>query len=146
MKRKAVSLILVVLFILTSTVGYAAANQPAKKVTLKVFMSFPRFKPHFEQYFAQFIEKKKADNVDLTIKLEMPSSDQANQILKARLASNDAPDLFTLHALADIPTFYKAGYLTDLSSQPFVDNLFDNVKSFPLLLFKCILLAYLTPK
>ena len=129
MRKRIVSVMLITLFVLTSVVGYAAAsNPPVRKATLKVFMSFPRFKPQFEQYFAKFIEKKKAENVDLTIKLEMPSAEQANQILKARLASNDAPDLFTLHALADIPTFHKAGYLTDLSDQPFVASLFDNVK------------------
>lgn len=102
---------------------------PAKKAELKVFMSFPRFKDQFDKYYEQFKSKEKAGkNIDVTIKLEMPNSDQAGQILKTRLASNDAPDLFTLHAIADIPTFYKAGYLTDLSNQPFVGTLFESVK------------------
>lgn len=112
----------------TDTSG-APTPAPAQKVELKVFMTFPRFKDQIDKYFEQFKAKEKAEkNIDVTIKLEMPNSDQAGQILKARLASNDAPDLFTLHAIADIPTFYKAGYLTDLSGQPFVGTLFDTVK------------------
>ncbi|MBJ6359760.1 ABC transporter substrate-binding protein [Paenibacillus sp. GCM10012307] len=101
----------------------------AKKVELKVFMSFPRFKDQFDKYFEQFKLKEKAEkNIDVTIKLEMPNPDQAKQILQTRLASGDAPDLFTLHAIADIPTYSKAGYLADLSEQPFVPKLYESVR------------------
>ncbi|MEF2964485.1 extracellular solute-binding protein [Paenibacillus sp. M1] len=114
-----------------STGGNAngAGGDKPKEVELKVFMSFPRFKDQFEAYFDKFKAKMLAEkNLDVTIKLEMPNSDQAKQILQTRLASNDAPDLFTLHAIADIPTYYEAGYLTDLSDQPFVGDLYDSVK------------------
>ncbi len=122
--------ILVFIFMLIFTTGFGQKTQAsAQQVELKVFMSFPRFRDQFERYFNQFKAREKAEkNIDVTIKLEMPNPDQAGQILRARLASNDAPDLFTLHAIADIPTFYKAGYLTDLSNQPFVGTLFGNVK------------------
>ncbi|MDQ0878653.1 raffinose/stachyose/melibiose transport system substrate-binding protein [Paenibacillus sp. V4I3] len=107
----------------------ASAPAPAKKVELKVFMGFPRFKDQFDKYFEQFKAKEKAEkNIDVTINLEMPNPDQAKQILQTRLSSNDAPDLFTLHAVADVPSYYKAGYLSDLSNQPFAAGLFDNVK------------------
>lgn len=100
-----------------------------REVELKVFMSFPRFQDQFEAYFEQFRQIQLAENnVDVTIRLEMPGAAQADQILRARLASNDAPDLFTLHAIADIPMYYRAGYLSDLSDQPFVDHLFDSVR------------------
>ncbi|SDO78169.1 raffinose/stachyose/melibiose transport system substrate-binding protein [Paenibacillus sp. yr247] len=121
----------------TSTAGNGNAQSttavntpaPAKKVELKVFMSFPRFKDQFDKYFEQFKAKEmQTKNIDVTIKLEMPNPDQAKQILQTRLASSDAPDLFTLHAVADGPTYYKAGYLSDLSSQPFVNQLYDGVK------------------
>lgn len=103
-------------------------NTPLK-VTLKVFMTFPRFQEQFEDYFEQFKVKMLAEkNIEVTIDLEMPISDQADQILKARLSTNDAPDLFTLHAIADIPNYYKAGYLSDLSDQPFASDLLENVK------------------
>ncbi|GBG09123.1 sugar ABC transporter substrate-binding protein [Paenibacillus agaridevorans] len=102
-------------------------TEPPKKVELKVFMSFPRFKDQFEQYFAQFKEKQLAEkNIDVTIQLEMPNADQAKQILQSRLSSGDAPDLYTLHA-NDIPTYYDAGYVADLTGQPFVGKLYEAV-------------------
>lgn len=102
----------------------------AKTVNLKVFVSLPRFKTQFESYFEQFKKKELADkNIKVNISLEMPSSDTADQILKSRMASGDSPDVFTLHAVNDIPSFYRAGYLTDLSDQPFVSELLDGVKS-----------------
>ena len=97
---------------------------------LRVFMSFPRFQDQFESYYAQFTQKVlREQGIDLRVRLEMPQAEQANQILRARLASNDAPDVYTLHAIADIPTYYRAGYLSDLTDQPFVADLFDGVRT-----------------
>ena len=128
--KKSILLSALVLFLVFGIVGCGKAPVSApKKVTLKVFMTFPRFQEQFEAYFEDFKAKELEEkNIDVTIELEMPNSDQAAQILKARLSSNDAPDLFTLHAIADIPSFYEAGYLSDLSSQPFVSDLLENVK------------------
>lgn len=108
----------------------AEAGGAPRQVELKVFMSFPRFQDQFEAYFEQFRQEYLAEeNVDVRIRLEMPNAEQADQILRTRLASNDAPDVFTLHAIADIPTYYEAGYLTDLSGQAFVDDLFEGVRN-----------------
>ncbi len=124
--------LLMVLFVVTLFLGLSACeNKEAtapEEVELSVFMSFPRFREQFEDYFDKFIEKVLVeDNIALTINLEMPSSDTAGQLLKARLASDDAPDVFTLHAIADIPSFYEAGYLEDLSNEPFVDVVYESV-------------------
>lgn len=105
------------------------ANEEPTEVELKVFMSFPRFKDQFEAYFEKFkVKMLEEENIAVSIELEMPAADQAGQILKARLASNDAPDIFTLHAIADIPTFYEAGYLSDLSGLEFTNSVYDSVK------------------
>ncbi|MFB9276180.1 ABC transporter substrate-binding protein [Cohnella cellulosilytica] len=117
-----------------SASGATASETPAEtakldptKVELKVFMSFPRFKDQFESYFAQFKAKQLAEkNIDVTIQLEMPNADQAKQILQSRLSSGDAPDLYTLHA-NDIPTYFDAGYVADLTGQPFVGKLYEAV-------------------
>ena len=113
----------------TSSGGSGTAQQEApRKVELKVFLDFPRFKEDIEAYFAQFKDKMLAEqNIEVKIDLEMPSPEQAGQILQARLASNDAPDVYSLHA-NNIPTFYSAGYLHDLSDQPFVPTLYENVR------------------
>ncbi|MGG1615854.1 ABC transporter substrate-binding protein [Paenibacillus sp. NRS-1782] len=100
-----------------------------KTVNLKMFIAQPRLKEHYDKYINAFVAKEKKDkNIDVTVQLEMPPSDNAAQILKTRLASNDAPDVFALHAVNEIPPFYKAGYLEDLSGQPFVSKLMDSVK------------------
>jgi len=107
----------------------AQPEEPAKKVELKIMLGHPRFKEHFEKYFEQFKAKQLAEhNVDVTIELEMPNPDQAKQVLQARLASGDAPDIFDVHA-NDLATYHKAGYLEDLSGQPFVSTLYDSVKN-----------------
>ncbi|WP_313641064.1 extracellular solute-binding protein [Paenibacillus sp.] len=94
-----------------------------------MFIAMPRFKDQFDSYIEKFVAKEKADkNIDVKVQLEMPNSDNASQILKTRLASNDAPDIFSIHATNEIPSFYKAGYLEDLSSQPFVGKLLESVK------------------
>ncbi|MEX2443613.1 MAG: extracellular solute-binding protein [Alkalispirochaeta sp.] len=137
MKRTIVlSTIMLMVAMIAGTAFAAGQNEPSgaetapEQVELKVFMSFPRFQDQFETYFEQFRQKQLAENnVDFTIKLEMPNAEQADQILRTRLASNDAPDLFTLHAIADIPTYYRAGYLTDLSGEPFVSDIFEGVRN-----------------
>lgn len=126
----------IILLLFVSAGCFAAGSQEkestemeVRQVELKVFMSFPRFQEQFKDYFEQFKSKELAEkNIDVTIKLEMPNADQAGQILKTRFASGDAPDIYTLHAIADIPTFYKAGYMEDLSNTDFTDDLFDGVR------------------
>lgn len=104
----------------------SSLSEPSK-VELKVFLDFPRFMDEMETYFEQFKAKMLAEqNIDVTIALEMPSPEQAVQILQTRLASNDAPDIFALHA-NNIPLYYEAGYLSDLSDQPFVSKVYENV-------------------
>lgn len=100
-----------------------------KSVNLKMFIAQPRLKEHYDKYIESFKAKEKAEkNIDVTVQLEMPPADTAPQILKTRLASNDAPDVFAIHAVNEIPPFYKAGYLEDLSNQPFVGKLLESVK------------------
>ncbi|XMB26069.1 extracellular solute-binding protein [Paenibacillus sp. BR2-3] len=106
-----------------------APKAEAQKVELKIQIGSPRFKEQFEKYFEQFKAKELAEkNIEVTIDLEMPNPDQAKQVLQARLASNDAPDIFDVHA-NDLQTYFNAGYLEDLTGQPAIDILYDSVKS-----------------
>jgi raffinose/stachyose/melibiose transport system substrate-binding protein len=103
-------------------------SEEMEEVELKIMMSFPQYMDQWETYIDQF-EKKMFDeeNVKVKVKLEMPSSDQYESVLQARLSGDDAPDLFTLHS-NNIPTYYKAGHLTDLSAEPLASKIFENVK------------------
>ena len=106
----------------------ATVSQPVKEVELDIMMSFPRFMDQWETYCRQFEDKMlKEENIKVKINLEMPSSDQYESVLQARLAGDDAPDLYTLHS-NNIRTYYKAGNLEDLSNQELATKVFDNVK------------------
>ena len=127
-KMKKLFIFLMITVVSLSLVACANADAEAKEVELNVFMSFPRFQEQFEDYFDLFIDKMaEEENVNVKINLEMPSSDTAKQLLQARLSSDDAPDIFTLHAIADIPSYYENGYLEDLSDADFVDTVYESV-------------------
>lgn len=117
--------VLVSVFVIT---GCENNEDDLREVELDVFMSFPRFQEQFEDYFELFEQKMlEEENIIVKINLEMPSSDTAQQLLQARLSSDDAPDVYTLHAIADIPDYYEAGYLADLSDAEFTNSVYDSV-------------------
>jgi len=130
--RKMMIIALVMVLCATSVFAQGSREssaKPVQKVTLDVMMSFPRFTDQMEAYLDQFkVKMLQERGIEVTINLEMPSSDQYNNILQTRLSSNDAPDLFTLHASADLPTYHKAGYVADLSQQPFAAKLYPDVR------------------
>ncbi|MCK0471809.1 ABC transporter substrate-binding protein [Halalkalibacter sp. APA_J-10(15)] len=100
--------------------------QEGDSVELRVFIPQPRFREQYENYFNQFSEKYLEETgIEVTYQLEFPAADQATQILQTRLATSDSPDIFVVHAVNDIPVYNRAGYLEDLSDEPFVENLLD---------------------
>ncbi|MBN1776815.1 MAG: extracellular solute-binding protein [Clostridiales bacterium] len=119
---------LVALAMLLGMVSLAAA-EAADEVELNVMMSFPRYMEQWEAYAQQFQEKMLLEqNVKVTVNIEMPSSDQYDSLLQARLAGDDAPDLYTLHC-NNLGLYNKAGHLTDLSAQPLADKLYPDIKT-----------------
>jgi raffinose/stachyose/melibiose transport system substrate-binding protein len=99
-----------------------------KKVELKVFISQPRFRKQYTSYLDKFAEKYKQETgVEVTYNLEMPDETSA-QLLRTRFASEEGIDVFSCHAMNELPEYTEAGYAEDLSSQPFVNLLFDNIK------------------
>lgn len=115
----------------TSSSEQAGDNSKVEATTanIKMFISQPRLKEQWDSFIADWAAKVKAEkNIEVKVQLEMPTAENASQILKTRLASNDAPDIFGIHAINEIPSFYKAGYIEDLSGQDFVEKILDNVK------------------
>jgi raffinose/stachyose/melibiose transport system substrate-binding protein len=106
----------------------SAQAEPPKHVELNLMLTgLGRFKEQFDQYLKQFAAKEKADKgIDVTYNLELPSD---GNLLKTRLASGNAPDIFSFHAIFDGPTFERGGYLPDLSNEPFVGKLIDTIRS-----------------
>ncbi len=106
----------------------SAETAPAKEIELNIMMSFPQYMDQWEDYCDQFEAKMLAEeNVKVTINLEMPSADQYDSILQARLTGDDTPDLFTIQA-NNIQTYANAGYLTDLTNEESIAKVYDNVK------------------
>lgn len=104
-------------------------SEPAREAEITVMMSFPQYMEQWETYCKQFEAKMLAEqNIKVKVNLEMPSSDQYETILQARLSSNDGPDLYTIHS-NNLKTYYEAGNLTDLSSQPLAGKIYENVKN-----------------
>ena len=109
----------------------AQAEEPAaapREAELNIMMSFPQYMDQWETYCNQFEAKVLAEqNIKLTINLEMPSSDQYESVLQARLTGDDAPDLYTIHR-NNLKVYNEAGNVADLSGQPFVAKLYENVR------------------
>ncbi len=103
-------------------------NKEPREGELNIMMSFPQYMEQWESYCKQFEEKMLAEeNIKVKIHLEMPSSDQYESILQARLTGGDAPDLYTLHC-NNLDIYNKAGNLYELSGEPLADVIYDNVK------------------
>ncbi|MBB6735326.1 extracellular solute-binding protein [Cohnella sp. CBP 2801] len=110
-----------------SASGGSEAAKPQKVELSLMLTGLGRFKEQFDQYLTQFAAKEKAEKgIDVTYNLELPSD---GNLLKTRLASGDAPDIFSFHAAFDGPTFEKGGYLPDLSNEPFVGKLIDTIRN-----------------
>lgn len=108
--------------------GQPEDTQTGKEVELHVMMSFPQYMEQWEDYCRQFEEKMLAEEkVKVKINLEMPSADQYDSILQARLTGDDAPDLFTIQA-NNIKTYSKTGYLADLTGESSIANVYEDVK------------------
>ena len=106
----------------------ATTDEP-REAELNIMMSFPQFIDQWETYAKQFEAKMLAEeNIKVKVNLEMPSSDQYESVLQARLSGGDAPDLYTLHC-NNIGTYNDAGYLYGLSNEPLADVIYENVKA-----------------
>jgi len=107
----------------------AMAAQAPREAELNIMMSFPQYMDQWQAYVEQFTDKMLAEeNITVKVTLEMPSSDQYESVLQARLAGDDAPDLYTLHS-NNISLYNKAGHLTDLSNEPLAAKIYENVKA-----------------
>lgn len=71
-------------------------------------------------------EKFMSENPDIKVVYEGMPGTQFKEFLKARFASNDAADVIMIHpGLSDVIAYGKAGYLYDLSGEPWISNYID---------------------
>ena len=107
-----------------------AGSTPApREAELNIMMGFAQYMDQWQTYCHQFEDKVLTeDNIKLKINLEMPSSDQYDSVLQARLTGDDAPDLYTIQC-NNIGVYTQAGNLADLSDQPLASKIYDDVKA-----------------
>lgn len=73
------------------------------------------------------ITEEYTEKTGVEFDIQAVSYDEYQTLLKAKIASDDAPDLFDLTA-ADLTQFVQNDYIEDLSSAEFWDNLMDSTK------------------
>ena len=113
----------------TPAAAVGGEKQGPREAELNIMMSIPQYMDQWDTYVKQFEAKMLAEeNIKVRVNLEMPSSDQYESVLQARLTGGDVPDLFTLHS-NNIGTYNKAGNLMDLSTEPLAAKVYDNVKA-----------------
>lgn len=113
----------------TSSDEQSSQVKEGSTVELKLFIAQPRFREIYEKYIDQFAADYEAETgVKVTYNLEMPSADTAAEILKTRLSTGDDLDVFMFHAINEKAQYFKAGYLEDLSGEPWVADLYDSAK------------------
>ncbi len=100
------------------------ADKQKEPVTLKLYMantSDMAVMPEVNRIFEE-------QNPGIKIDLQTAPVDQFETVIKTKLASGDAPDIFTIYSGTKKDSFVKAGYLMDLSDQPWVSRLTDGAK------------------
>lgn len=110
--------------------GKGKTEGDGEKVSLNLYIPQSHFKEQWDTFIERFVEYERTEkNREVEIQLEMPNEDENKQVLRARLASDDAPDVFKARSGTEVPEYYQLGYLADLSDQPFADELLPDVKN-----------------
>lgn len=110
--------------------GIGISNVMAQDtVNLKLLIAQPRFRDQYEDYLDTFVKQYQEETgIKVEYQLEMPSTDKASQILKTRLVTGENLDIFMFHAINEKAQYYDAGYLADLSDEPWVDGLYGSAR------------------
>lgn len=111
----------------TSTESQAPASGSAstgsgETVTLEFFQMKDEGTDYYAELIAAFEEQYP------NIKIEYTNVPDAETVIMTRMASNQVPDVFTHYALD--PTFreqIKAGYVMDLTGEPMLENVDENI-------------------
>ncbi len=95
-----------------ATLVAAQGNITLKVLTLTAPDSIKEINAAFEK-----------ENPGIKLNFEIIPDPQYGTAIEARLAGGDAPDVFGGHARQEMPKWQKAGYIEDLSNEPWVTTL-----------------------
>lgn len=105
--------------------GTSAPTQAELRVSLQLPQFEAQYRAYFDKFKARMLEE---ENLDVNIIPDFIPSENAAQVLQTRLISSTPPDVFSFHAYIETDLYKQAGYLEDLSDQPFVNKLNDDVR------------------
>lgn len=100
----------------------SASTGSGETVTLEFFQMKDEGTDYYAELIAAFEEQYP------NIKIEYTNVPDAETVIMTRMASNQVPDVFTHYALD--PTFreqIKAGYVMDLTGEPMLENVDENI-------------------
>lgn len=99
------------------TAALALLSPALAQTTLKVlFVTAPS---NMDAINAQF----QKENPNIKLDFQVTPDPQYGDVIRARLAGGDAPDVFEGHARQEMQTWQKAGLIADLSREPWVARL-----------------------
>lgn len=115
-------LLLLIPALLVGLVGCKGGS--GKKVTLQLF----HYKQEIVGEMNQIVQAFSQKYPNITIETETIPND-AQTVLKSRLVAGEAPDIMMLQSYSTVFEYAKAGYLSDLTKEPFMGKVVDGAKN-----------------
>jgi len=95
-------------------------TESKENVTIK----FTHYQSEGQETFLKIIEKFQAEYPNIKIEADLSGGDQYPTILKTKLAAGEASDIIGVHpGLNNAITIAKAGYLEELTNEPYIQNI-----------------------
>ena len=111
----------VLVLLLVSMIG---CKKESKTITLQLFHYKQEIVNQMNEIAAVFHQKYP----NITVETETIPND-AQTVLKTRLVAGESPDIMMLQAYSTVFEYADAGYLLDLSNEPFISNIVDGSKN-----------------
>lgn len=109
----------------TQAAGTTAATEAGKPVTITWFNHFQE--KGIQNWISWVVEQMKTQYPTITVTPEAVSADQYPQMLRTKIAADDAPEFFDLSSYTDLVEFSSAGHLLDLTGIDFISNVQESV-------------------
>lgn len=129
-KKNILWVILVISILALSLIGCGKSKegQEAKETgevkKIKILTTQPQFQATYEKYAKKYEDEYNAKGKEkIKIEIESYPSAQYATLIKSKLASGDAIDLFQIHAGNELGMYVKTGYLEDLTDTGIKDKL-----------------------
>ncbi|HPO49445.1 MAG TPA: extracellular solute-binding protein [Spirochaetota bacterium] len=111
-------------FFATLFVGLVGCKKESKTITLQLFHYKQEIVNQMNEIASVFHQKYP----NITVETETIPND-AQTVLKTRLVAGESPDIMMLQSYSTVFEYAEAGYLLDISNEPFMANIVDGSKT-----------------